>query len=160
MNVTKNIDTATHELIESLRKLLYEWAEVLGLNAGEADLLIERLLSKSKQIHLITDEQNAAEQVTRVIRFKLDLMKFGIVTMQVLDQLAYVTAAFSRIADIIAEDKYLEEINFDKALGISFDKVVSLATPDDEIMGASAEDLTESGFRRRDRPRRFGEREP
>ncbi len=112
----KNIDDWVKIMESDLDQTAYRWAEELGkaLNGattGELDAVIEQL--KSNSIFPETTPENAAEQIARLVKWRVKLLKFGMLTQQLLMAVQAITQGLESTTLHIADEKYAEYIELD-----------------------------------------------
>ena len=101
---------------DDLDQTAYRWADNLGDaltggSTGELDVVIEQL--KANTLFEETTAGNAAEQIARVIKWRLKLLKVGMATTELVGRIMAIAQALDGLALRIAEDKFAEYIELD-----------------------------------------------
>lgn len=129
------IDNWVKLLSDDLDTTAYQWAEnignaLTGASTGELDVVIEQL--KANTLFDETTAENAAEQIARVMKWRLKLLKVGMATTELVGRVMAIAQALDGLALNIAEDKYPEYIELD-------------------YLPSNPESMAGDGFRPRDR---------
>jgi hypothetical protein len=110
------IDNWVKLMGDDLDTTAYQWAEHIGEaltggSTGELDVMIEQL--KANTLFEETTAGNAAEQIARVIKWRLKLLKVGMATTELVGRIMAIAQALDGLALQIAEDKFAEYIQLD-----------------------------------------------
>lgn len=103
-------------MTEDLKKSAYQWAETLGQalnggNTGQLDIVIEQLLANS--ILPETTAENAAEQIARLVKWRIKLLKVGMVTTQLVGAIMAIAQGLDGLTLRVAESQFAEYIELD-----------------------------------------------
>ena len=112
----RSIDDWLRVMADDLHKMAYNWAEELGeaLNggsAGELDVVIEQL--KANTVFEETTSENAAEQIARLTKWRVRILKTGRATTGLVTHLIAIAQALETLTLIIAEEKFEEAFVLD-----------------------------------------------
>lgn len=103
-------------MAEDLNKSAYQWAEHLGeaLNGGstgELDVVIEQL--KANTVFEETTADNAAEQIARLVKWRLKLLKVGMATTQLVGAIMAIAQGLDALVMRVADEQFAEYIQLD-----------------------------------------------
>lgn len=103
-------------MTEDLKKSAYQWAEALGQalnggNTGQLDIVIEQLLANS--ILPETTAENAAEQIARLLKWRIKLLKVGMATTQLVGAIMAIAQGLDGLALRVADAQFAEYIELD-----------------------------------------------
>lgn len=103
-------------MTEDLKKTAYQWAEALGQainggNTGQLDIVIEQLLANS--ILPETSADNAAEQIARLLKWRIKLLKVGMATSQLVGAIMAIAQGLDGLALRVADAQFAEYIELD-----------------------------------------------
>lgn len=103
-------------MTEDLKKSAYQWAEALGQalnggNTGQLDAVIEQLLANS--ILPETTADNAAEQIARLVKWRVKLLKVAMATSSLVGAMMAIAQGVDGLALRIAESQFAEYIELD-----------------------------------------------
>ena len=112
----ENIDEWIRLMGEDLDKTAYMWADEIGKalnggNTGELDTTIESL--KAHTIAPDTTSVNAAEQIARLVKWRVKLLKFGMNTNALVNVVQAITQGLDSLILKVADDTFVEEIELD-----------------------------------------------
>lgn len=110
------IDNWVKLMLQDLDTTAYQWAEQLGdaLNGGstgELDVVIEQL--KANTLFEETTTENAAEQIARLTKWRVKLLKFGMASTALVGRIMAIAQGLDGLAIRIADDKFAEFIELD-----------------------------------------------
>lgn len=103
-------------MAEDLKKSAYKWAELLGQafnggNTGQLDIVIEQL--KANSILPETTADNAAEQIARLVKWRIKLLKVGMATTQLVGAIMAIAQGIDALVLRVAESQFAEYIELD-----------------------------------------------
>lgn len=103
-------------MAEDLKQSAYKWAEAFGQalnggNTGQLDIVIEQLLANS--IVPETTADNAAEQIARLLKWRVKLLKVGMATTTLVGAVMAIAQGLDGLSLRIAEAQFEEYIELD-----------------------------------------------
>lgn len=107
----KSVDQWVEQMITDLRKSLYGWSENIsqalsGADLGALDVFIETVMAN--QIAPLTTEENAGDQLGRLIKWRVKLLKVAVTTIHVTNLMMSIAQALAAIADAVADENFRE----------------------------------------------------
>lgn len=110
------IDNWVLVMSRDLETMAHTWAEALGQalnggNAGELDSVVERL--KANTIDPETTAENAAEQIARLAKWRVKLLKVSMATDELVKAMMAIATGIDALGLRIADAQYAEIIELD-----------------------------------------------
>jgi hypothetical protein len=130
LKMKNNIDDWVKLMESDLTRVAYAWAEAVssavnGGNTGDLDAFIEKL--KANTILPETNSENAAEQIARLTKWRVKLLKVTMNSQSLFQVIGAIIGSLDNLCLQIANDKYAEYIELDYLP----QNPESLATPQD-----------------------------